>query len=560
MKQVNKILTIFLNTIFATAILTGCSKDLGNYDYQDINTLKISTDMTSVDPNIFVTADSINLTQNDSLKVKLKIEQSLGSAENFKYQWILTQADATGANPVKHIIDSTAALATKISLTPNLYRLVAMVTDKNTGVSYYKKFALNVNAAPWGNEGWLILQAQPDGSDISVITSRDGASHGKVYPDVYSIMNDHKLPKGTNKVNIVNYTASLRAQKISFFYPNGGMQVRSIDYADSLNAENWFATPVPINFQSNSSALGQWEYLINNGQLSFRSVNVSSLKTPPINFQPPFLGTYTLSPFVLSAPADAYVLCYDNANRCFVQFNVSTGALYPVTSDIVKGHFPLTTATTADLDPTTGKGFDLNNKTGLLQNLVYAENAQPLTTANPFWYCFFRNDAGDVTYLVQVQHKTTAADNKFTTGRYLLNQATCPGINSATMFACPTHLAMTSGAFYYVNGSNIYTCKPRYAPGTTTAAVGLSFPAGTIIKAMKTFNSGYLAANIPSATEGKVLVVATDETASGGGNKVYFFNLNATTGDIMGTPTSPADVYTGFDKITDIAFKKALGK
>ena len=57
------------------------------------------------------------------------------------------------------------------------------------------------------------------------------------------------------------------------------------------------------------------------------------------------------------------------------------------------------------------------------------------------------------------------------------------------------------------------------------------------------------------STESKVLVVATDETASGGGHKVYFFNLSAT-GDINNTP---ANVYTGFDKIIDIAFKKGLG-
>ena len=68
---------------------------------------------------------------------------------------------------------------------------------------------------------------------------------------------------------------------------------------------------------------------------------------------------------------------------------------------------------------------------------------------------------------------------------------------------------------------------------------------------MKVFKSGYVTA--PS-TEGRVLVVATDETSSGGGHKVYFFNLSAT-----GTITSPAaNIYTGFDKITDIVFKKGV--
>ena len=187
-------------------------------------------------------------------------------------------------------------------------------------------------------------------------------------------------------------------------------------------------------------------------------------------------------------------------------------------------------------------------------NLIYAENAQPLNTSNGYWNTFFRNKTNDTTYLVQFP-RALAYGNSFTTGRYFLTNAKCPGINSATQFACATFLPMPGGAFYYVNGTNIYTCKVGTL-ATSTANIGLSFSGGTIIKAMKVFNSGYAVA---PATEGRVLVVATDETASGKGNNVYFFNLS-TSGDIIGSVASPADVYTGFDTINDIAFKKALGK
>ena len=69
---------------------------------------------------------------------------------------------------------------------------------------------------------------------------------------------------------------------------------------------------------------------------------------------------------------------------------------------------------------------------------------------------------------------------------------------------------------------------------------------------MKVFKSGY---TIAPTTDGKVLVVATDETANGKGHNVYFFNLTAT----GGITSTPPQVYTGFDKIVDITFKKALG-
>jgi hypothetical protein len=102
-----------------------------------------------------------------------------------------------------------------------------------------------------------------------------------------------------------------------------------------------------------------------------------------------------------------------------------------------------------------------------------------------------------------------------------------------------------------VVANEIYTCSVATL-ANSTAAVGKTFPPGTVIKAMKVFKAGYTTA--PS-TDSKVLVVATDETTSGGGNKVYFFNLDLN-GVII---TTPVQVYTGFDKIVDIAFKKGLG-
>src|SRR5678815_3136894 len=93
---------------------------------------------------------------------------------------------------------------------------------------------LNVDTSPWGGEGWVILQDQAaQGCDISVITTRDGVVRGNIYSNVYSLANGYKLPTGTYKVNVMNYGTALRIQKVSFFYPNGGLQVRSTDFSDS---------------------------------------------------------------------------------------------------------------------------------------------------------------------------------------------------------------------------------------------------------------------------------------------------------------------------------------
>ena len=163
--------------------------------------------------------------------------------------------------------------------------------------------------------------------------------------------------------------------------------------------------------------------------------------------------------------------------------------------------------------------------------------------------CFFRNNPGDSTFLYQIPVNLTYSNN-FTTGRFFLSQTNNPGINSATLFACPTFLTMP-GKFYYGNANNIYVCTIGNV-ATSTSQIGYTFPAGTIITALKVFKSGYVTA---PTTESKVLVVATDESASGGGHKVYFFNITAT----GGITTPAAAIYTGFDKIVDITFKKGLG-
>jgi len=151
--------------------------------------------------------------------------------------------------------------------------------------------------------------------------------------------------------------------------------------------------------------------------------------------------------------------------------------------------------------------------------------------------------------------------NNFTTGRYQLREENCPGINTASLFANPTFLPMPKGVFYYVNENKIYTCQVKEL-AASTAQTNLTFPNGTVIKAMKVFKSGYTLTNITAlgVPEGKVLVVATDESASGRGHRVYFFQIDGQTGMIKGTPENPADLYTGFDKISDITFKKGLGR
>jgi hypothetical protein len=541
------------------ALLVGvaaCKRDLGNYDYNTANTISITTDMATADPLVVITNDSIVVRQNDSLKVNVILSQTQESAD-LSFAWLITQNNVSVGNPSQYIVGNAQQLKAKIVIPAGLYKLVVKVTDNKTGVSFYKFYSLNVDTAPWGNEGWIVLQDQPadGGCDVSVIASRDGVNRGTVYSNVYSLVNGHKLPAGTFKVNVMNYNATtLRSQKISFFYPNGGVQARSTDFADSSLHTDWFLTPPSsYNLQLNGMISGgQYEYQICNNQFYYRRVNPITIVAPPILFSAPVLGTWSMAPYVIHyASGEAYYTMYDQANKCFVTYNVETNTLIPTgRADIANEHYVPYAAATTNLDPITGAGFDLN-KIG--KNLVYAENAQLQSVTNAVYDCFFRNNAGDSTWLIQFPSAIAYANN-FTSGRFYVNPTKVPGINTATLFACPVTLAMP-GKFYYVTGNQVNLCSVLTGGNTTNVPGGYTFPAGTVIKAMKVFKAGYLT-TAPAPTDGGVMAVATDETASGGGHKVYFLNIDKLTGTINSTP---AQVYTGFDKIIDIVFKKGLG-
>ena len=567
MKKTLQYVTIPLVMVLA---FCACKKDLGDYDYDPANVITITTDMANVDPTVVVTNDSIVVKQNDSLKVNILLSQTKPS-NDLSFEWMIIQSISSNQNPQQYIVGNTQHLRTKIILQPSLYKLVVKVTDKTTGVSFYKFYSLNVDTSPWGGEGWLVLQDQPsqNGCDVSIITSRDGVIRGTVYNNVYSLANNHKLPVGTNKMAVMNYSYTLSIQKLAFFYPNGGTQVRSVDYLDSSEARGWFLVPpTTINVEANAVApmTGQYELMINNGQLYSQSVNATSIKTPPIFFGAPFLGSWpSLSPYFMPNASGLYCTFFDKVNRCFlhVNFTQTSTSLIPATqADVPNQHWPAYSGVGGATNLTvTGKGFDLNN---IRHNLVYSENAQMTDgLINNGYYCIFRNNTNDSTFLYQFTSGSTGIVNNITTGRYFLKDAATnvPGINTASLFAVPAFTTSSvSNVFYYVpgNASNtIYVCNPSYTgtlPATTTSHIGYSFPAGAIIKSMKVFKSGYNTTSVPS-TESRVLVVATDETANGNGNNVYFFNLT-NVGEIISTP---ANVYTGFDKIVDIAFKKRLG-
>lgn len=105
------------------AILSGCYKDEGNYDYVPINEIEVE----GIEDNYSVDVD-------DSLKISPSLTGTLYSdTTKFSYSWEI--------GPEK--VSQSHDLAIQVNMNPGFKYSRFVVTDKATNVKTYKEFGVN---------------------------------------------------------------------------------------------------------------------------------------------------------------------------------------------------------------------------------------------------------------------------------------------------------------------------------------------------------------------------------------------------------------------------------
>lgn len=141
-----------------------CSKDLGNYDYHDINEVDVNFDSTSY-----------SLMQGMPIKIVPKISFTMdesGDTANYSYRW---QAHRIVSNKDEFTTVGTERNleAPYLALSPDDYTLFYKVTDKNTGVTWTSECALKVRTSIY--EGWLALCDDNGKSRLDMVSIIDGS-------------------------------------------------------------------------------------------------------------------------------------------------------------------------------------------------------------------------------------------------------------------------------------------------------------------------------------------------------------------------------------------------
>ncbi|MGE8424943.1 MAG: PKD-like family lipoprotein, partial [Sphingobacterium siyangense] len=136
-----------ISFLITCMFLGGCKKDLGNYNYSQINELDTITEL----PN------EVTALIGKDLKLNPKIQFTQDSKfveDNYQYQWAYIGSNGLGGQEIFSLSEEKD-LNIKMNLVAGSYQAYFSVTDKQTGIKYTRPFKLKVVNEI--NEGWIMM-------------------------------------------------------------------------------------------------------------------------------------------------------------------------------------------------------------------------------------------------------------------------------------------------------------------------------------------------------------------------------------------------------------------
>ncbi|MDA3616531.1 PKD-like family lipoprotein [Polluticaenibacter yanchengensis] len=487
-------------------LISACYKDKGNYDYETINSITV-TDSAA--------ASKIYLFHDDTLKLNPTVNQTLPTSD-LSYLWFVYNNSTNSAyNLPRDTIATTKNLShiikSDIFVLGEVYKLTLKVTDNITGVSSFILYDLEISNK-YGT-GWLLLENNNDKGDFSMVLPNNTAER-----NLYSLLNT-----GSTLGKPVSITSSPFSVTDDLSTPNRRIYIQTENDAIELNNLTltkkfdigylFFAKPQIVKpgfigwtgYLSGTTLYQRIGLAVNNGLVHTNMVGGfpgikkwgEALPNPDGKYD------YEVAPFFAGATiySPTYTnVVYDKKYKRF--YSIGTNALVA-------------------FSPSAGTHFDFNN-VGL--DFIALDSSNITNQYNAVL------KDGSTAYLLQFKTVAATGDPVVSVGKTLMNAA---GIATATSVASST---ITPHIFYSA-ANELY----RYESTSNTYLKAYSFAANENVTAIdyQKFVPG---------TGNQRLVVATWNGTEG---KFYYFDIST-----LGTlSTNYTNVFTGFKKIIDIAYK-----
>lgn len=251
---------------FLAAIATGffaCDKKDNDLQLQPVNSITIGID-----------TNAYSVLLPDSLKVNVRISETIPSEAGIKYEWVMYPN--TSAPLTRRTLDTTQNLAVRLIEDPGSYVLMLYARDRKTNIEFQQRFLVNVLTAY--SEGWVVLEEKGGQSDLSMIMPND-----VVLRNAYSINNNGaKLPAGSKRIPVIR--TNRNDQKIFVLSPNALTQANFSNFRKiASEADLFWQAPSPFVIQE-IFMNGDEEVSLVNGKPHFRSFlypGIQKFNQPP---------------------------------------------------------------------------------------------------------------------------------------------------------------------------------------------------------------------------------------------------------------------------------------
>ena len=352
---------IFYNTIgiLLFALMISCAKDKGNYDYRDINELKVGG----------LNSAYSGRTGVDTLHISpaVVMTESVDDPSRMEYTWL-----AKKGTTIVDTLGTEKELNYPISLAPDSYTLQVRILDKQTKVVWTGKATLTIGT-PYSRGIMLIGEDANGNADVDML------SMVKDTVTVKGILAQSGLPALRGPINIQHSGGSATYMKLWVFTTSGSYYLdrltmkgkvsdrfgKLVYTTDPINKEALSPIIMAPQIRDAAGAVGSnfvRAMMTNDGNIfaSYLALNGGDFYANPINRDKNDLGKLLkTSPFLLYPIGNiGSMLWYDKTNERFMNYssfilNTSSVTLADASGDI----FPWNQATTG-------------------RTLVYAENTR----------------------------------------------------------------------------------------------------------------------------------------------------------------------------------------
>ncbi|NML23030.1 hypothetical protein HHL16_19285 [Pseudoflavitalea sp. G-6-1-2] len=490
-------------------LVTACSKDLGNYDYKEINQCTING-----------ISDEYTVLRGGNLDITPELQFSQDKnfdRNNYSFKWQV-------ANDNQLVLSDKPELHEIITLPSQTeaYTVYFMVTEKSTGVLWRSKFRIRVSTNI--SDGWLVLSEANSKARLDYLNYLSDNEPYQLYKDIFTQQSGPKLegkPLFVNFYYRIDAFSNVRGKTVVVGTDKDTYIVNTqtntftsyINLADAMSVYY----PPPYHAESVKPLYASRSYMYDNlGQLTYEYPTVGTAYGRVVN------RTITgekinISPiYAEGIQSSLYVLMYDVVNRRFMEHKEgnevsSVPALAP-----------------SPLPPK----FDPGNM-GMDLMYMCATNAVTLQT-----YALLKHSSGKV-YLARIQCDGTVfnplAFDEITTY--------APMIAQATQFA----IEHSQGYLIYLVGSKIY----RYNPYDNTNEMVIDMGSRTV-SLIKFQRLLYNFQNPRYLDETSKLVVASYDPASPDNSGT----LDLYTVPALNAPVVKYRSYNGFGKIVDVSYRE----